>query len=58
MDSVAEQDVVISTGQGLLVRLSLGNIKVQRRTSKGVRVIKLQEGDEVGALTLLNKAAS
>jgi DNA gyrase/topoisomerase IV subunit A len=53
-----QADVVNSTDQGLLVRLSLEDIKVQRRTAKGVRVIKLQEGDEVSAITLVRKAVS
>ena len=52
------QDVVVSTSQGLLVRLSMGDFSVQRRTAKGVRVIKLQEGDEVSAVTLVRKAVS
>lgn len=42
--------------QGQLVRLSLDDIKIQRRTTKGVRVIKLSEGDEVSSATVLRTA--
>lgn len=50
-----EPDVLLSTQQGLLVRVPLSSISVYSRTAKGRRTIKLNEGDEVIAATVLSK---
>lgn len=56
-DGEGAHDVVVSTAQGLLVRLSMEDIKLQRRPAKGVRVIKLAPGDEVSTVTLVRRKA-
>lgn len=50
-----EPDVLLSTQQGQLVRVPLSKINVQGRNTKGRRVLKVREGDEVIAATVLSK---
>lgn len=48
-------DVLLSTQQGQLVRVPVSDISLYGRTAKGRRVVRLREGDEVVAATLLTK---
>ena len=50
-----EPDVLLSTQQGQLVRVPLSSISVYSRVAKGRRVLKVREGDEVIAATVLSK---
>ncbi|PRW61571.1 DNA gyrase subunit A [Chlorella sorokiniana] len=50
-----EPDVLLSTQQGQLVRVPLSSISVYSRGAKGRRVLKVREGDEVIAATVLSK---
>lgn len=50
------EDVLVSTQQGQLVRVPISSISlVAGRATKGHRVVRVREGDEVVAATLLNK---
>jgi DNA gyrase subunit A len=42
-----EQDIVLSTRQGLAIRFAEADVRPTGRTSRGVKGIELQEGDEV-----------
>lgn len=47
------QDVLVSTAQGLLVRLPLDAIPIKRRTNMGQILVKPGEGDEAVQVTLV-----
>ena len=51
----SEPDVLLSTQQGQLVRVPMSSISVIGRNTKGRRVVKVREGDEVAAATVLSK---
>lgn len=45
---VDEDDIMIITTSGVLIRQSVKNLKVQGRNTQGFRLIRLDEGDRVG----------
>jgi DNA gyrase subunit A len=46
--SVNDNDnIIITTAKGIVIRTSLKNIRVMGRAAQGVRVVKLQQGDKV-----------
>ena len=46
--SVNDKDsLIITTAKGIVIRMSLENIRVMGRAAQGVRVVKLQDGDSV-----------
>jgi DNA gyrase subunit A len=49
----AAGDVLLSTHQGQLVRVPVGPIRVMGPTAKGTRLVRVRDGDEVVAATLL-----
>jgi DNA gyrase subunit A len=42
-----EDEIIVATHSGTICRQKVANISVQRRTSQGVRIIKLDDKDEV-----------
>ena len=42
-----EDEIIVATFSGNICRQKVANISVQRRTSQGVRIIKLDDKDEV-----------
>ncbi len=46
-----EDDLMIITRNGIVIRLSVSNIRVMGRATQGVRLINLRNGDEIAALT-------
>ena len=53
--SVGNADVLLSTQQGLLVRVPISNIRKVSRIAKGSRVVKVGKGDAVAMITILSK---
>lgn len=51
-----EEDCMIMTNDGIIIRISLANVSVLSRNTKGVRLIKPQEGTIVSEVTILDKA--
>ena len=50
--SVLEQnDLMISTVQGIMIRMDIGSISRLGRNTQGVRVIKLRDGDSIADVT-------
>ena len=49
------EDALISTVNGMLLRVSTNQVPTSGRYAKGSRVVKVKEGDEVSAITLLHK---
>jgi DNA gyrase subunit A len=52
-----EQEVIIISMQGQTIRLGLSNIPVLGRATQGVRIMRLNDGDSVVSLALVDKAA-
>lgn len=50
------QEVIIISGQGQTIRLGLKDIPALSRATQGVRIMRLNAGDEVVSLTLADKA--
>jgi len=46
--SVNDKDnIIITTGKGMVIRTSLNNIRIMGRAAQGVRIVKLHQGDFV-----------
>lgn len=50
-----EQEVIIISKNGQTIRLSLENIPALGRATQGVRIMRLNDGDEVTSLALVDK---
>lgn len=50
-----EQEVIIISQQGQTIRLGLSNIPALGRATQGVRIMRLNDGDEVVSLALVDK---
>jgi DNA gyrase/topoisomerase IV subunit A len=56
--SLQDDDVLISSTNGMMVRVALKDINVLSKVAKGHRAVKLKDGDEVGTITIVqNKEA-
>jgi DNA gyrase subunit A len=45
------EDLLISTVNGMLIRVPVSQTMISSRTSQGHRIVKLKEGDEIGTVT-------
>ena len=52
----AENDLMITTKQGVIIRVSVTDFRVMGRATQGVKVIKIDGGDAIADITVLNKA--
>lgn len=48
-----DDDVVLASRQGVMIRCSAADIRAMGRTGKGVRVISLNDGDEVQTVAVV-----
>ncbi len=48
-----EDDLIITTAAGVTIRMPVSDISVQGRATQGVRVIRLDEGDEIADVAAL-----
>src|SRR3954466_12064668 len=55
-DSDTEQEVIIISKNGQTIRLAISNIPALGRATQGVRIMRLNDGDEVVSLALVDKA--
>ena len=54
--SVTEkEDLMITCKSGVTIRTSIATIREAGRATQGVKLIKLDEGDEIAAITKLNE---
>jgi DNA gyrase subunit A len=53
----SEQEVIIISREGQTIRLGLNNIPQLGRATQGVRIMRLNDGDSVVSLALVDKAA-
>ena len=42
-----EDNIIITTAKGIVIRTSLKNIRIMGRAAQGVKIVKLQQGDNV-----------
>lgn len=55
--SVNDNDnIIITTAKGMIIRTSLKNIRIMGRAAQGVRIVKLQQGDSVTDLVKVQEA--
>jgi DNA gyrase subunit A len=50
-----EDDVLIISKQGQVIRLKLSEIPVIGRSTQGVRIMRMSEGDKIASIALLPK---
>ncbi len=48
-------DLMIINRSGITIRLSVNDLRVMGRATQGVRLIKLNEGDEISSVEVINK---
>ena len=48
-----EQDLIVVSKKGQVIRTAIGGISVLGRATQGVRVMKMKEGDEIASITTL-----
>jgi DNA gyrase subunit A len=54
LDVASNEDLMISCISGVTIRMPVKDISEQGRATQGVKLIKLDEGDEIAAITKLN----
>ena len=53
VDTIAEEDLILSSEKGQIIRIPLNSVSVLGRATQGVRVMRPQAGDKVSAITVL-----
>ncbi len=54
LDVSETEDIMITCKSGVTIRMPVGGISEQGRATQGVKLIKLDEGDEIAAITQLD----
>jgi DNA gyrase subunit A len=55
LDVAEDDDLMISCKSGITIRTSTGSIREAGRNTQGVKLIRLDENDEIAAITKLDK---
>lgn len=50
-----DEDLIITTTKGMIIRLPIEQIAVSKRATQGVRLIKLNEGQKVATIAIVQK---
>ncbi|HET7896915.1 MAG TPA: DNA gyrase C-terminal beta-propeller domain-containing protein, partial [Flavisolibacter sp.] len=50
------EDLMITCKSGITIRMKVAAISEQGRATQGVKLIRIEEGDEIAALTKLDEA--
>lgn len=50
-----QDDLMITTMQGIIIRMEVSDLRVMGRATQGVRLIRLDEGDEIADVTVIAK---
>ncbi len=53
LDVTEKEDLMITCKSGVTIRMKVGDISEQGRATQGVKLIRLDEGDEIAAITKL-----
>ena len=54
LDVTAKEDLMITCRSGLTIRMGVSSISAQGRATQGVKLIRLDDGDEIAAITKLD----
>jgi DNA gyrase subunit A len=49
------QDLMITTTQGVIIRMSVSDLRVMGRATQGVRLIRLDEGDQIADVAVIEQ---
>ena len=52
---VGDEDLIITTNKGMIIRLPIEQIATSKRATQGVRLIKLNEGQSVATIAIVPK---
>ena len=55
LDVTEKEDLMITCVSGVTIRMSVSNISEQGRATQGVKLIRVDEGDEIAAITQLDE---
>jgi len=55
LDVTEQEDLMITCKSGLTIRMPVNGISEQGRATQGVKLIRLDENDEIAAITKLDK---
>ncbi len=51
-----EDDLMITTKEGVIIRIDVADLRVMGRATQGVKVIKVDDGDEISDITVVAKS--
>jgi len=49
------QDLMITTSQGVVIRMPISDLRIMGRATQGVRLIRLDEGDNIADVTIIDQ---
>jgi len=55
MDVTGKEDLMISCKSGITIRMAVGQISEQGRATQGVKLIRVDDGDEIAAITRIEE---
>ena len=55
LDVTEKEDLMITCVSGITIRMAVNKISEQSRATQGVKLIKVDEGDEIAAITQLDE---
>jgi DNA gyrase subunit A len=55
LDVAEKEDLIITCRSGITIRMNVADISEQGRATQGVKLIRLDEGDEIAAITKINE---
>ena len=55
LDVTEKEDLMITCKSGITIRMPVNGISEQGRATQGVKLIRLDEGDEIAAITQLDE---
>jgi DNA gyrase subunit A len=54
MDVAEKEDMLITCKSGITIRMKIADISEQGRATQGVKLIRIDEGDEIAAITKID----
>ncbi|HJK29190.1 MAG TPA: hypothetical protein O0X76_03820, partial [Methanocorpusculum sp.] len=48
-----DEEIVVTTAAGVVMRTQAGDISIQKRSAQGVRIIRVDDGDKVTSVTVV-----
>ena len=54
LDVAEKEDLMITCKSGVMIRMKVADISEQGRATQGVKLIRLDEGDEIAAITRID----